>query len=268
MVSENDAGKTNADITKEQAALQYEVLKTQLDDAVVKAKLARDQASDVLDFSTKNKDVQLRLLANAISSAKVAYNDAARNVAKLSATAPLDGQVAAVLVDEGQEVSIGTPLVTFIGNAKNQIRIVVDETQHNALSVGDQVSIHYGSDVYSGSIQSLGAVADSTLGYPVIVSVPDDVVVVGGVVVVDLVFQTSLPLVPLDVIRPRGHDRAMVSFWDGSSVIMQEVVTGKTRGDMIEVSLDSIPDDYMIITTDLGRYNPQKHTIKIVDNKE
>lgn len=263
LISTSDRGQTNADITKEQAELQYQATKTQLDDALAKSSLALEQAASARNFAIKNKDIQLRLLQNSISSAQVAYNDASRNAAKLSITAPLDGQVADLLVDLGQEVSIGTPLVSFIGVAQNEVNITVNKEQRTMLAVWDPLTVVYGGDVYTGTIASIGGVADSTLSYPVTITIPDTVSVVGGTVQVKLPFVTDQPLVPLDIIRPRGRDRAMMSFWDGEQVVMQEIQTGNMWGDMIEVMLDDMPDGYDVIMTDMSRYDPAIHTITI-----
>jgi acetyl/propionyl-CoA carboxylase alpha subunit len=99
LIASNEGGQTNADITKEQAQIQFDATKTQLDDALKKAELALRQATTARDFARKNQDIQLRLLQNTINSAEVNYQDAVRNAAKLSIAAPLDGQVADILVD-------------------------------------------------------------------------------------------------------------------------------------------------------------------------
>jgi hypothetical protein len=41
-------------------------------------------------------------------------------------------------------VTIGTPLVSFIGSAESEIRITVDQAQREALVVGDDVRVIYG----------------------------------------------------------------------------------------------------------------------------
>lgn len=155
------------------------------------------------------------------------------------------------------------PLVRFIGKVENEIRITVDEAQRISLTVGDEVSIHYGAVDYVGRITSVGAVADGTLGYPVTISTPDEMTTVGGTVQVMIPLDARYPLVPLSAIRPRGRDRAMIAFWDGTQVVMQEVQTYTTRGDMIEVDLSELASDYQVITTDLTNYDPNKQTIEI-----
>ena len=105
--------------------------------------------------------------------------------------------------------------------------------------------------------------ADGTLSYPATIAIPDNVTVVGGTVRVDVPFMTEYPLVPLGAIRPRGRNRAMVSFWDGRQVVVQEIQTGKTWDEMIEIIVDDIPSDYQIITTDLTNYDPNIHTIQL-----
>lgn len=267
LITTNTDGQTNADITKEQAQLSYDATKTSLDDSLAKAKLALDQAESARDFAIENKDIQLRLLANSISSAQVSYRDASANAAKLSITAPLNGQVADILVDKGQEVSIGTALVSFIGTAENEVRITVNAAQRDALSVGDDVHVAYGALAYSGTITSIGGVADTTLSYPVTIAVPENMTVIGGTVTVSIPFQTANPLVPLSAVRPRGRDRAMVSFRDGTEVIVQEVQTGETWGGMIEVILDEIPSTYELILTDLTNYDPNIQTIEVRGNE-
>lgn len=100
LITPNTDGQTTTDISKEQAQLQYQVTKTQLDDSLAKTQIALDQAKQARDFAVSNRNVQKRLLQNAINNAQVNYNDAAKNSAKLSVTAPIAGAVAEILVDK------------------------------------------------------------------------------------------------------------------------------------------------------------------------
>lgn len=263
LITPNTDGQTTTDISKEQAELQYAVTKTQLDDSITKTKIALDQAKQARDFALNNRNIQKKLLQNAINNAKVNYNDAAKNSGKLSVTAPIAGSVAEILVDKWQDVWPGTPLVRFIGKTENEIRITVDASQRQWLSVGDDVSIRYGAVDYGGRITSISSVADGTLGYPVTISTPDEMTTVGGTVQVTIPLDATYPLVPLSAITPRGRDRAMVALWNGSEVVMQEVQTHTTRGDMVEVDLSELASDYSIIISDLTNYDPSKQTIEI-----
>jgi RND family efflux transporter MFP subunit len=243
--------------------LQLEQTQTQLEDSRVKTQLSLEQARDAYDFALRNRDIQLKLLQSAIDAAQVNYADAAKNSSKLSITAPIDGVVGEVLVDKGQDITIGTPLLTFVGVAENEVRISVNNSQRQSLTIGDPVQVTYGAINYTGSITSVGSVADGTLGYPVTISIPDDAVTVGGTVRVSIPIRTDLPLVPVSALRPRGTARAMASLRDGSQVVMQEVRIGQTRDTMIEIDINTIPDGYQIITTDLTNYDPTRQTIQL-----
>jgi multidrug resistance efflux pump len=87
----------SADITLKNAALSAKNNLFQAETAVKNAETAYNTV-------TENKDIQLQLLSNAISDARLAYERALTQYNRLQISSPIDGVIEQIMVTEGQEI--------------------------------------------------------------------------------------------------------------------------------------------------------------------
>lgn len=60
------------------------------------------------------RDKQSRVLETQIKDAEIAYQDAMRQASKLSVAAPVRGILGSILVAQGQNIQVGTPLFSIV----------------------------------------------------------------------------------------------------------------------------------------------------------
>lgn len=104
----------------ETAELGLETSRLSSENAIINAQLALNNAERVYIQSQSNRDKQLRILETQIQDAQLAYQDALRQVSKLTVGAPVRGVLGSILVSPGQDVQMGTPLFTLVGDT-NQL---------------------------------------------------------------------------------------------------------------------------------------------------
>ncbi len=79
-------------------------------------------------------------MRNSLSQAQVAYQEAQLALSKLSIVAPIPGIIGEVLVDKGQDVSPGTPLIKMVSEGKEiMIRATANEKEY--VMLGQDVEI-------------------------------------------------------------------------------------------------------------------------------
>lgn len=94
---------------------QIAVSKKQIEESSENASYNLLQSKNNLDFVASTKDENLQSLRNSLGLAQVSYEEAQFNLGKFAIKAPIPGTVHEVLVDDGQEVSPGTPLIRMVG---------------------------------------------------------------------------------------------------------------------------------------------------------
>ncbi|MEC1722549.1 efflux RND transporter periplasmic adaptor subunit [Schinkia azotoformans] len=110
---------------KDEAETAYLAAKAQLAEA--EAKLATTKAN------------RTEVLAN-LGVAEAAYNSASISVQDATITAPFDGVVVETVVDTGDMVNPGMPLLT-VEKAPYYLEVFVDERKQSEIKIGDQISV-------------------------------------------------------------------------------------------------------------------------------
>lgn len=94
---------------------QIAVSKRQIEEASENASYNLLQSRNNVDFISSTKDENLESLRNSLGLAQVSYEEAQFNLGKFAISSPIPGIIREVLVDDGQEVTPGTPLVKMVG---------------------------------------------------------------------------------------------------------------------------------------------------------
>lgn len=143
--------KDNQNSLKKQIELletQVEVTTKQLEEGSKNASYNLEQSKNNLNFLSTTKDNNLSSLRNSLSQAQVAYQEAQLALSKLSIQAPIPGIISEVLVDKGQDVSPGTPLVKMVSEGKEMtIRATAEEK--NYVMLGQDVEVVFQGKIFS-----------------------------------------------------------------------------------------------------------------------
>lgn len=140
------------------------VSKMQLEEAKLAHRLAAvelDAANDALRVVSRVEDAKARSQKDELAIVRAQLTRAEEDVAGLSVRAPRDGTVVEILVENGQSVSSGTPLVRFAEGDGVYVKLKVPEEEVGAVRIGDVVSVEWASQLYSGSVFRIHPVARS-----------------------------------------------------------------------------------------------------------
>ncbi len=110
------------------------VRKSQLTEQATNSELSLESSNGNVDFATQTKNLNLQTLQNALAQAQLALDEANFNAAKLSVRAPIAGEISDVLVDVGQDVSVGTPLLTMVSEGK-EIEVLMTQAEMEGLMI-------------------------------------------------------------------------------------------------------------------------------------
>lgn len=252
--------KDNQNSLKKQIELletQVEVTTKQLEEGSKNASYNLEQSKNNLNFLSTTKDNNLSSLRNSLSQAQVAYQEAQLALSKLSIQAPIPGIISEVLVDKGQDVSPGTPLVKMVSEGKEMtIRATAEEK--NYVMLGQDVEVVFQGKIFSWTVTEIGTVTDDTGNYIIKIRLSDDANIdIGSFVDVMIPLQQWNNIIPLKSVNIVDNNRGQVFLWDGSTIKTQTVTLGSIYGDGVEVT-ESFPDGYELIVSDIGNYDPEK----------
>lgn len=230
--------------------------------------LVTDQATRDATFSRRSAEVtvsqrQAALASSAaqLASAKVAVEDAERNLGYTEIVAPIAGTVLNIAVEKGTivssaltNVSGGTGIVTLADLEDLRVVGSVDESQIARVAVGQDVTVRvdaYGERSFTGRVDrvaSLGATVSNVVTFEVeVVITDDDAQLLKPGMSADLEIVASrkegATLVPLVAIQTEGGKR-FVTTRGGERRALR---TGATDGANIEVLEGVAPGEELVI---------------------
>ena len=126
-----------------------------------------DSAKLNYETSIKNKEITIKSLNNSISDSRNSYNKSLQEFYKLNITSPIDWIVWKILVDEGQNVSNGTQILSVIWDNETFIEVNISDSEYKLINTDDIVSVKYKNRVLEWIVYSKSSLADSSLNYKV-----------------------------------------------------------------------------------------------------
>ena len=237
----------------------------------------RKDLRDLLERDTESLD--LAVLQVNVASAKVALSQAEERLSEATITAPFDGFVAQLEVEEGDEVERHTNIMVVVDTSIVELDGGVDEIDVLQVEVGAVASVEVDAlpdQAITGAVSSIAAEPESGQGqqggivsYPVKIrlSVPEGVDLPSGlsaVASITISEERDVLLVPLDALRGAFDSPTLQVMIDGEIVeipvtlgnsddFLTVVASGVTEGDMIvtkapegsegEFDVTSGPDD-------------------------
>jgi len=185
---------------KELIEQQAKVTESTLGDSEELARLQVERSQAYYDQTLKSKQKNIPSLQNTIDQAQISLSEAYDQLNKFEILTPIDGTVGQVLVDVGEEVSAGTPLVTIKSTNSQQVEIALTQEELAFVTVGQEVSVTNGDDEIPGIIMSISKSADQFFTYPAIVELTEVKELFGDLVSVEIEVRTKYPLIPLNVV--------------------------------------------------------------------
>lgn len=252
---------------QESLAKQIESLRAQI--ALTKKTLADATFATTIgaERSAIGFDNQLQNLDLTTQSAELSLEQARFVQSKFAITSPLDGSVADVLVDIGQEVAPGTPLVKIISPAQQiELSLTVDEIKN--VQIGQEVLVTSDIGEGKGKVVNVARVADKSGSFKIVINLTESTIPTGLFVQVKIPVQQGTVILPINNLMIVDSNRAVANFWDTTNaVIVPKTLTIQAIfGDQVEIA-DTIPMSYELITTDLSNYDEKTMDVQKVDSK-
>lgn len=208
------------------------------------------------DRSEVSFDSQLKNSAITTESAQLSVQQALVNQSKLSVVSPIDASVAEVLVDIGQEVTIGTPLLRIVSPQQQiELALTIDEVKN--VSVWQSVIIESDIGAWVGKISTVSTVADKSGSFKIIITLVESTLPTGIFVQVKIPVQQGTVLLSINTLLIVDTNQAVAYFWDTvqKNIVTKTLTIQSIFWDQVEIA-DSVDMNYEVILTDLSNYDP------------
>ncbi|AKH32582.1 hypothetical protein XF24_00222 [candidate division SR1 bacterium Aalborg_AAW-1] len=236
---------------------QIALTKKQLDDAVFTTTLGSERSEIGFDSQLKNSNLTSQ-------SARLGVEKATNYQSKFSVTSPIEGSLVDVMVDIGQDVAAGTPLVKIISQ-QQQIETSLTIDQLKFVKVGQKVDIISSVGSAEGTVLTIADAADTNgLGFKVIVGLTNSTIPTGLSVEIKIPVQEGNLLLPLNALNIVDTNTAIAYFWDNANkTIVKQIVTIQAiLGQYVEIT-DMIPMEYSLIVSDISNFNKDLMNISL-----
>lgn len=234
-------------------ARQIESLRSQI--ALTKKSLNDAQFNTTLwaERSEVWFDSQLKNATISSESALLQLAQANFNQSKFSITSPLQWFVADVLVDLGQEVSPGTPLVKLVSN-QQQIELSLTSDEVKNVSIWQRVMVEWEIGEWKWVVAQIAQTADKSGSFKAIIVLNESTIPTWLFVTVKIPVQQWTLLLPLNALSIVDTNTAVAYFWDGMKINPTTLTIRSIFGEQVEIS-DQLPTNYELITNDLSNYD-------------
>ena len=124
-------------------------------DAVRLAEVELDQSREGSVLQREALDFEVTDRARQVEGQRLAVAELERRVRELTVTAPFDGQVATVDVDDRQAVTANAPLLTVVDLSTYEVEIRIPEVYADEIGSGARVEIDYGGRKFPGTLTAV-----------------------------------------------------------------------------------------------------------------
>lgn len=245
----------------ELAKQQTRIAKENLETANFGSDIHLETITHTYQTTQKNKQTTQAALLNGIAQARIAYNQANNELAKLTIEAPIQGIIGDILVDIGQEVSPGTPLFTISSQDEQQVEVALGASEIDLVEIGQEVLVHNGKAL-SGTLASVSKTADRNFTYKAMIQLQETGDILGELVDVTIPVQHRHPLIPITNITILNTNSGLLNIREDNKIKAMQVNLGKIRWSNIEI-LSEIDDTTQVITSDTSNFNEAKYEIQV-----
>jgi HlyD family secretion protein len=241
-LDETKAGPRPADIQAANASIasaQANVLAAQGNLAAAEANLARAEAA-YARLQEPPTDDEIAILQAQINSAETNLALAQLRLEQSMVVAPIDGTIASVLINAGEQASPGAPAITLVNEAAFHINVNVDEIDIDQISVGQDVEVSLDAlqdTVLTGTIAEISPTSASAGG------------VVTYLVTINIVADDDITLRPgmsanASIVVQEVDDVLIVPNWavrldreSGNAFVLKKMDDGMTEEVIVETGL-------------------------------
>ena len=111
------------------------------------SELVVESAKIAWENAKQNQDVSLRSLENSITQAQISLQEAQNEYGKLFVRSPIQGKVASIAVDVGQEIGMNTSVAHVVSDGRQEAEVFLSSHQIDELDTQAPVQITYMNEV-------------------------------------------------------------------------------------------------------------------------
>ncbi|KAF5061008.1 Macrolide export protein MacA [anaerobic digester metagenome] len=209
----------------------------------ISAKLAADAETYQQALEGKNMAAaQMEAAAAQKDQAIVAADKAVKDLTDTSMDSPMNGVILKKVMNEGETVAAGYPVVIIGRTDEVYIEVGVPDERINEMRQGQQaeVSVYGIKTAFQGSVSEIGAVADSnTRTFTVKINVKNPEGLLKPGMIANVTIHTGSQkavLIPLDSVLQRADGSAVFVYDSVSKTVKRKLVTtGEICGSSIEI---------------------------------
>ncbi len=176
----------------------------------------------------------------------------------LELTAPSDGIVSNLLLEDGEIMSEGMPMYTLISTDEFSLKVEIDELDIDGIEVGQTATIvfdAFDTEEYKGTVEKISALGtniDGVTTYTVTISVPGEAklkTAMSATATIITEEKSDVLLIPVDAIQT-SDGKTYVTVVKGEDKETTEVTLGLVNNTEAEVTSGLSEGDVILITTE------------------
>jgi RND family efflux transporter MFP subunit len=191
-----------------------------------------------------------------VTHGKVLVDIAREHLNKTRSSAPFSGLIASRMVEKGQTVGVGQPVMTLVDLDPMRVRVYLTERDYVHLDWKDPVSVIIGASpesVFKGRIDRIGIKADertNTFDVEILVENSNLFLKAGMTAKVQLttaVIHDAI-MIPQSAVLYRKDRKEVFVVGPNQEARVREIETGRSEGARIQIMKGLIPGDRLVIT--------------------
>jgi len=192
----------------------------------------------------------------AVSQAEAAVDINQRRLDKTVIKAPFDGIVTSRLVEVGQNINIGEPVMAIADMQSMRVKIHVNEQDYVYLDKDDAVTVlveAYPTASFSGLVDRVGVKADqntNTFEVEILVANPNLVFKAGLTATVNITIDEieDAIMIPQSCVLFRKNRKEVFVVTDGDKAFVRKVKLGRADGSSVRIVKGLTPGDKIVTT--------------------
>lgn len=192
----------------------------------------------------------------AVSQAEAAVDINQRRLDKTVIKAPFDGFVTSRLVEKGQNINIGDPVMAIADMQSMRVKIHVNEQDYVYLDKDDAVTVlveAYPNDSFSGQVDRIGVKADpntNTFEVEILVANSNLFFKAGLTATVNITIDEikDAIMIPQNCVLFRKNRKEVFVVEDGDKAAVREVKLGRVGGSSVRIVKGLAPGNKLVTT--------------------
>lgn len=255
----------NTDVWWNQSQNNLDKLIASSEENIKSLELQIKQTEETLKTAKESKELTLKSIKNSINDAYISKEIASKDYNKLSIKASIDWIVWDIFVDNWQDVSAWTPILSIISDKASQIELYFKENELEYLNVWENVYASIWGKTSTGTIYSISSVSDDSLNYKVLAIFNEKIQNLGWVIDVTIPIESNSILIPIKNVSLVWTNKWIINIFEDWKIVQKEVNLWKMYKDNIEflgfLDWTEPSDNIMIITTDISNYDENKFNL-------